>query len=126
MKKRIFPICLSFLFSIAFLAVGIYFTYCFVKEPVRNFAMLWIPQSIVSAGIYAALGVLLCANKLNKITAVALFAVAFLAAVGPLAFIIFSFAFFLLFPFGLETFLLFFAPIFPCALPLVMIFTAKD
>ena len=40
MKKRIFPICLSFLISAAFLAVGIYFTYCFVKEPVRNFAIL--------------------------------------------------------------------------------------
>ena len=126
MKKRIFPICLSFLFSIAFLASGIYFLSCVIKDPGPNFAMLWIPQGIVSAGIYAALGALLCANKLNKITAVALFAVAFLAAVGPLAFIIFSFAFYFLFSFDLETFLLFFAPIFPCALPLVMIFTTKD
>ena len=126
MKKRIFPISLSFLISAAFLAVCIYFTYCFVEDPVRNFAIIAILPAVISAGIYAVLGALLCANKLNKITAVALFAVAFLAAVGPLAFIIFSFAFFLLFPFGLETFLLFFAPIFPCALPLVMIFTAKD
>ena len=126
MKKRIFPICLSFLFSIAFLAVGIYFTYCFVKEPVRNFAMLWIPQSIVSAGIYAALGVLLCANKLNRTRAVYIFAIALVAALGPLIFLSLS-----MFPcffseLGLELALQLFVPVIPCVLPLVMIFTAKD
>ena len=54
MKKRIFPICLSFLISAAFLAVGIYFTYCFVKHPARNFAILAILPAVISAGIYAA------------------------------------------------------------------------
>ena len=47
MKKRIFPICLSFLISAAFLAVGIYFTYCFVKHLARNFAILAYPQAFM-------------------------------------------------------------------------------
>ena len=126
MKKRIFPICLSFLFSIAFLAVGIYFTYCFVKHPARNFAILAILPAFISAADHAALGALLCANKLNRTRAIYIFAIALVAALGPLIF--FSL---LMFPsffseLGLELALQLFVPVIPCALPLVMIFTAKD
>mgnify|MGYP004473396459 CR=1 FL=1 len=126
MKKRILPICLSFLFSIAFLAVGIYFTYCFVKEPVRNFAILAIPPAFISAADYAALGALLCANKLSRTIAICIFAIALVAALGPLIFLSL-----LMFPaffseLGLELALQLFVPVIPCALPLVMIFTAKD
>ena len=126
MKKRIFPICLSFLISAAFLAVGIYFTYCFVKEPVRNFAILAILPALISAADYAALGVLLCANKLSKTAAIYIFAVAFIAALGPLI----SFAL-LMFPYffselGLELALQLFVPVIPCVLPLIMIFKSKD
>ena len=126
MKKRIFPICLSFLISAAFLAVGIYFTYCFVKEPVRNFAILAILPALISAADYAALGALLCANKLSKTAAIYIFAVAFIAALGPLI----SFAL-LMFPYffselGLELALQLFVPVIPCVLPLIMIFKSKD
>lgn len=126
MKKRIFPICLSFFFSIAFLAVGIYFSYCFVKHPARNFAILAILPAFISAADYAALGALLCANKLNRTRAIYIFAIALVAALGPLIF--FSL---LMFPsffseLGLELALQLFVPVIPCALPLVMIFTAKD
>ena len=126
MKKRIFPICLSFLISAAFLAVGIYFTYCFVKEPVRNFAILAIPPAFISAADYAVLGALLCANKLNRTRAVYIFAIALVAALGPpifLALLMFPFFFSEL---GLELALQLFVPVIPCVLPLVMIFTAKD
>lgn len=126
MKKRIFPICLSFLISAAFLAVGIYFTYCFVKHPARNFAILAIPPAFISAADYAALGALLCANKLSRTIAIYIFAIALVAALGPLIFLAL-----LMFPFffselGLELALQLFVPVIPCVLPLVMIFTAKN
>ena len=126
MKKRIFPICLSFLISAAFLAVGIYFTYCFVKHPARNFAILAILPAVISAGIYAALGALLCANKLNRTRAIYIFAIALVAALGPLIFLAL-----LMFPFffselGLELALQLLVPVIPCVLPLVMIFKSKD
>ena len=107
MKKRIFPICLSFLISAAFLAVGIYFTYCFVKHPARNFAILAIPPAVISAAIY-------------------IFAIALVAALGPpifLALLMFPFFFSEL---GLELALQLFVPVIPCVLPLVMIFKSKD
>lgn len=46
MKKRIFPICLSFLISAAYVASGIYFVSCVIKNPGPNYAMLWIPQAV--------------------------------------------------------------------------------
>ena len=67
MKKRIFPICLSFLISAAYVASGIYFVSCVIKNPGPNYAMLWIPQAVFSAADYAVLGVLLCRNKADKI-----------------------------------------------------------
>lgn len=126
MKKRIFPICISFLISAAFLTVGIYSTYCFVKEPVRNFAILAILPALISAADYAALGVLLCANKLSKTAAIYIFAIALVAAMGRPVFLGL-----LMFPFffselGLELALQLFVPVIPCVLPLVMIFKSKD
>lgn len=126
MKKRIFPICLSFLFSIAFLAVGIYFTYCFVKEPARNFAIIAIPPAFISAADYAVLGTLLCANKLSRTIAIYIFAIALVAAIGRPVFLGL-----LMFPYffselGLESALQLFVPVIPCVLPLVMIFKSKD
>ena len=126
MKKRIFPICLSFLISAAFLAVCIYYTYCFVKEPARNFAIIVILPAIISAADYAALGALLCSNKLNRTRAIYIFAIALVSALGPLIFLSL-----LMFPcffseLGAELALQLFVPVIPCALPLVMIFTARD
>ena len=126
MKKRIFPISLSFLISAAFLAVCIYFTYCFVEDPVRNFAILAILPAVISAGIYAVLGALLCANKLSRKRAIYIFAIALVAALGPLIFLAL-----LMFPYffselGLELALQLFVPVIPCVLPLVMIFKSKD
>ena len=115
MKKRIFPICLSFLISAAYVASGIYFVSCVIKNPGSNYAMLWIPQAD-----YAVLGVLLCRNKADKIAVTVIAATAFFFAIGPLAFILMSFMFFIMFPFGVETFLLFFAPILLCAFPFVL------
>ena len=82
--------------------------------------------SELSAGIYAALGALLCANKLNRTRAIYIFAIALVAALGPLIFLAL-----LMFPFffselGLELALQLFVPVIPCVLPLVMIFKSKD
>lgn len=126
MKMKIFPICLSFLFAGIYFAGGVYFISCFIESPVRNFVILWIPQALISAGDYAALGILLCANKLDRTKACIIFTIAAFFAVGPLAILILTFWFLIFLPFGIETFLLFFAPILLCALPLVMIFTTKD
>lgn len=120
MKKRIFPICLSFLISAAYVASGIYFVSCVIKNPGPNYAMLWIPQAVFSAADYAVLGVLLCWNKADKIAVTVIAAIAFFFAIGPLAFILMSFMFFLMFPFSFEIFLLFFAPILLCAFPFVL------
>ena len=85
MKKRIFPICLSFLISAAYVASGIYFVSCVIKNPGPNYAMLWIPQAVFSAADYAVLGVLLCRNNADKIAVTVIAAIAFFFAIGPLA-----------------------------------------
>ena len=92
----------------------------------RNFAIIAILPAVISAGIYAVLGALLCANKFNRKRGVYIFAIALVAALGPLIFLAL-----LLFPFffselGLELALQLFVPVIPCVLPLVMIFKSKD
>lgn len=75
---------------------------------------------LCNAADYAVLGVLLCRNKADKIAVTVIAAIAFFFAIGPLAFILMSFMFFLMFPFSFEIFLLFFAPILLCAFPFVL------
>ena len=120
MKKRIFPICLSFLISAAYVASRHLLCIVRHKESRAELCNAVDTAGGFSAADYAVLGVLLCRNKADKIAVTVIAAIAFFFAIGPACVytdVVYVFSYVSL---SFEIFLLFFAPILLCAFPFVL------